>query len=405
MKIKKSRSAFRNPFRPGAGHPPPHLAGRREEREEFLRLLDQDRILENLILTGLRGIGKTVFLDVLRPMALDRDWLWAGGEFSEAASHSESQLSKRIVTDLSVLTAQFALPPEIRSASGVSENALTFDALEGTVADTPGLAVDKLKGVLKKAWTVVSQATGTRGLIFAYDEAQTLGDYADRGEYPRALLLDAFQSLQRQGLPLMLVLAGLPNLFRKLVESRTYAERMFRVRVMDRLSPQESEEAVRKPIEDDDCPLRLADESVREIVERSGGYPYFLQFFGKEAYEALIRQASTGGSCRVPFSEIERRLDFDFFAGRWDRLTERQRELLAVIARLENADSRFAVKDIEARSRELLERPFSASHIVQMLGVLERQGLVFKNRRARYAFAVPLLGQFLRREHTDPRTI
>ena len=403
MKRKKSRSAFRNPFRPGAGHPPPHLAGRRQEREEFLRLLDQDRILENLILTGLRGIGKTVFLDVLRPMALDRDWLWAGGEFSEAASHSESQLSKRIVTDLSVLTAQFALPPEIRSASGVSENALTFDALEGIVADTPGLAVDKLKGVLRKAWTVVSQATEARGLIFAYDEAQTLGDYADRGEYPRALLLDAFQSLQRQGLPLMLVLAGLPNLFRKLVESRTYAERMFRVRVMDRLSPQESEEAVRKPIEDDDCPLRLADASVRQIVERSGGYPYFLQFMCKEVYDAFIQRVDTGRPPSVPFSEIERKLDSDFFAGRWARCTERQRDLLAAIAALDEADGEFAVRDIQAVSPRSPKRPFSASHIVQMLGALERQGLVFKNRRARYAFAVPLLGQFIRREYAEPQ--
>ena len=74
---------FRNPFRPGAGHAPPHLAGRLEEREEFLRLLEQEAILENLLLTGLRGVGKTVLLETFKPLALRNGWFWAGADLSE----------------------------------------------------------------------------------------------------------------------------------------------------------------------------------------------------------------------------------------------------------------------------------------------------------------------------------
>lgn len=391
-------STFRNPFRPGAGHPPPYLAGREFEKNEFVRLLGQDRILENLILTGLRGIGKTVLLDALRPTAVGEGWLWVGGQFSEASGYTEERVGTRILTDLSVLTSQIAVPHSFRHITGPDIPALTFEALQQIWQRTPGLPVDKLKAVLTSAWAVVSQGPGTRGLIFAYDEVQTLNETPERGQYPTALLLDTFQSLQRQGLPLMLVFAGLPNLLRKLVDSRTYAERMFRVCFVDRLSSKESEEAIRRPIADASCPLQLSDESVMEIVKRSGGYPYFLQFICKEVYDTAIQQVSAGETALVPVPQIERKLDSDFFAGRWARCSDRQRDLLGLIAQLESPDTEFAVKDVEALSRDRLDKPFSSSHIVQMLAALERKGLIFKDRRARYAFAVPLFGQFIRRE-------
>lgn len=391
-------SATRNPFRPGAGHPPPYLAGREAEKQEFARLLNQERILENLILTGLRGIGKTVLLDALRPTAANEGWLWVGGQFSESSSYDEERTGTRVLTDLSVLTSQVVLPQETRRSTGVDYSALTFDALHELWGKTPGLALDKLKGVLTTAWAVVSQTTEARGLIFAYDEVQTLNEHPESGEYPTALLLDTFQSLQRQGLPLMLVFAGLPNLLRKLVESRTYAERMFRVCFVDRLSAAESEDAIRRPIADVARPLQLTDDSVMEIVKRSGGYPYFLQFICKEVYDAFIQRKSAGGEPSVPIAEIERKLDYGFFAGRWAKCSDRQRDLLGLIARLDNPDAEFAVKDLELLSRTHLDKPFSGSHIVQMLAALERKGLIFKDRRARYAFAVPLFGQFIRRE-------
>lgn len=389
---------FRNPFRPGAGHPPPYLAGREAQKQEFAKLLNQESILENLIFTGLRGIGKTVLLDALRPAAVSEGWLWVNGQFSESSSHTEERVAARILTDVSVLTSQIALPEALRRSTGVGRSALSFEALEQIWERTPGLPVDKLKAVLTNTWAAVSQAPETRGLIFAYDEVQTLNEHPDTGEYPTALLLDTFQSLQRQGLPLMLVFAGLPNLLRKLVESRTYAERMFRVCFVDRLTPAESEDAIRRPIADVSRPLQLTDDSVTEIVNRSGGYPYFLQFICKEVYDAFIQRTSAGAEPSAPVAEIERKLDSDFFAGRWARCSDRQRDLLGLIAQLDESDTEFAVRDVELLSRAHLDKPFSASHIVQMLAALERKGLIFKDRRARYAFAVPLFGQFIRRE-------
>lgn len=392
-------TTLQNPFRPGAGHEPPYLAGRSKERTDFVNLLEQSTVTENMILTGLRGIGKTVLMDyALKPLAIERNWLWVGGEFSETASRSEFSTAVRILTDLSVLTSQVRIEPE--KGSGGPES-LSFDELATLWNDTPGLVVDKLKAVLRTSWSVISRATGAHGLVFAYDEVQNLVNRPEEDEYPIALFLDTFQSLQRQGLPLMLLLSGLPNLFRKLVESRTYAERMFHVCFVSSLSPEESEDAIRKPMERIAQTSRLTDDSVQLIVEKSGGYPYFVQFICKEVYDALIQRARAGDVPTVPIGEIEQKLDADFFAGRWSRCTDRQRDLLGILAALETEapDQEFAVKDIQAMSRSL-DRPFSGSHIVQMLKTLERDGLVFKNRRACYAFAVPLLGQFIRKRQS-----
>src|SRR5665811_1114805 len=102
-----------NPFRPGAGHMPPHLAGRQTERREFERLLKQTTILENLVLTGLRGLGKTVLLETFKPLAIQRGWLWVGADLSEAVSVSEAALAVRLLTDLSVVTSGMVLTTEL----------------------------------------------------------------------------------------------------------------------------------------------------------------------------------------------------------------------------------------------------------------------------------------------------
>ena len=236
------------------------------------------------------------------------------------------------------------------------------------------------------AWSAVSAAYPVRGIIFAYDEAQNLADQAAKEQYPLSLLLDCFQSLQRKGLPLMLVLTGLPTLFPKLVDARTFSERMFRVVFLNRLNAAESEAAIRRPVEDAACPVRLGDRPVRDIVDMSGGYPYFIQFICREVYDAFIGRVDSGEQTPVPVEEIERKLDADFFAGRWSRATDRQRALLVVISRLPNCDDEFTVQEVVEESRRGPDKPFSASHVNQMLAALASQGLVFKNRHGRYCF-------------------
>lgn len=389
---------FTNPFRPGAGHRPPYLAGRGEETNEFKRLLCQDIILENLILTGLRGVGKTVLLDTFKPIAVNAKWLWVGTDLSESSSISEERVVLRLLTDLSVVTAGYQVAEDVTSTIGFGAKpqkapiTLDFNTLEQIYSSTPGLPSDKLKRVLELVWEAVRNRT-ERGLIFAYDEAQNLSDHATQDQYPTSLLLDVFQSIQKKGIPFMLILVGLPMLFPKLVEARTFAERMFRVVFLDRLAESDSEDAILKPIEDSRCPITLDKQSVQLIIEISGGYPYFIQFICREMYDAFVQ-----GQTSVPIKEITRKLDSDFFAGRWARATDRQRELLTVIAKLDNADSEFSVHEITEKSKQELDKPFSASHINQMLAALTNAGLIYKNRHGKYSFAVPLLDRFILRQ-------
>ena len=399
MKTKQ----FRNPFRPGAGHMPPYLAGREAESQEFRSLLSQDTILENMVLTGLRGVGKTVLLETFKPLAIQQGWLWTGTDLSEATSISEENLAIRIMTDLAIVTSAIRVPGEELRAVGFARSRtreirpLDFSTLVEIYNTTPGLGTDKLKAILEFVHRCLSQQH-KRGVIFAYDEAQNLADHAAAKQFPLSLLLDTFQSIQRRDIPFMLVLTGLPTLFPKLVEARTFAERMFHVVFLDRLTKTDCRDAVLKPIQSARCPITFTNKSVEAIIDMSGGYPYFIQFICREVFDLFIQKVNTGEKAEVPLEAIGRKLDSDFFAGRWTRATDRQRELLTVIAHLPNCDSEFTVQEVVEVSRERLKKPFSSSHVNQLLVSLSDAGLVYKNRHGKYSFAVPLLGGFILRQ-------
>ncbi|MDR1311033.1 MAG: ATP-binding protein [Burkholderiaceae bacterium] len=398
------QESFKNPFRPGAGHRPPYLAGRTAEQDEMKQYLDQRLVTQNVILTGLRGVGKTVLLETVKPIAMEAGWLWAGADMSESASVTEDNLALRILTDIAPVTAALAiaekkhLPPGFLSVEETMRQPLDFGLLNAIYRQEPGLVSDKLKSVLTFVWTMLSGTT--KGIVFAYDEAQNLADHAAKSQYPLALLLEVFQSLQRKGIPFLLVLTGLPTLLPKLIESRTYSERMFHVISLKQLDEQASREAIMKPIEDAQCPVRFTEEVVETICRLSGGYPYFIQFICKEIYDIWVAKAVSGREVSdVPITDIVMKLDNDFFQGRWARVTDRQKELLKAIVALPTCDDEFTVQEIVGASRMLLEKAFSGSHVTQMMSSLSNQGLVFKNRHGKYSLAVPLLAAFIRRQY------
>ena len=263
---------------------------------------------------------------------------------------------------------------------------------------------DKIKTALMLVWDAISQQNLDRkGIIFAYDEAQTMRDHAQNKQYPLSMLLDIFQSIQKMGIPFMLALTGLPTLFPKLIEARTYAERMFRVVSLSVLSNTECKEAITKPVEKvANAPLYFTESSVKTIINYSGGYPYFIQFICREVYDVWMNALGTGTEIEqipsVPMEGIIQKLDADFFAGRWARLTDRQRELLTVIAHIDSGDGEFSVQEVVGKSKEILSNPFSASHTNQMLATLSKNGLIYKNRYGKYSFAVPLMAQFVLRQ-------
>jgi hypothetical protein len=399
-------AAITNPFRPGAGHPPPYLAGREDERLEFTRTLRQEPVLSNLVLTGLRGVGKTVLLETFRPIAIEAGWRWAGNDLSESASVGEEQLALRLITDLGACLQDVVISDQEAHRIGFHASVerrvvrCDFALLRAVFDHTPGLPSDKLKAVLDLAHASLSK-TKSRGIVFAYDEAQNLGDRAEAHQYPLSMLLEVFQSAQRKESPFLLVLTGLPTLFPKLVEARTFAERMFHVMTLGRLTDAESRDAILKPIEKVRAAVKFTETGVKEIVEHSAGYPYFIQYLCREMFDAYLQQRA-GGRERpiVTTSETLRKLDSDFFAGRWHRATDRQRDLLGLVADLPTSDDEFTVQEIVEQSKRTA-RPFTASHVSQILSKLAENGLVYKNRHGRYAFAVPLLGDFIRRRKRE----
>ena len=406
---------LQNPFRPGAGHMPPYLAGREQEKEEFAKLLRQDTILENLILTGLRGIGKTVLLETFKPTAISAGWLWAGTDLSESTSISEENLATRLIADLAVVTSsividygtakrQHGFPRGEDDAPASTKIGLNYPTLRAIFDRAPGLISDKLKTVLEFVWPHV-KTTGKRGIIFAYDEAQNLADHANKDQFPLSLLLDVFQSLQRKNIRYMLALTGLPTLFPKLVEARTYSERMFHIVFLDPLNEDETTKAIRKPL--DNFPLKVLPHSINKIWQITCGYPYFVQYVCREVFDVWVQAHNEGEvTPSIPLKEIIRKLDVDFFAGRWARATDRQRDLLGIIAMLPHCDSEFSVQDIVGnQANKILEKPFSSSHVNQMLTSLSDAGLVYKNRHGKYSLAVPLLGDFIKRQSDQVTTI
>lgn len=136
-------SEIKNPFKPGAGHQPPYLAGRDAEKNEFSRLISQTTILENLVLTGLRGVGKTVLLEQLKPIAQQAGWLWIGTDLSESASLNEENIATRLLTDLSVITSSVVISQYVKQGVGFTSESqhinqtLNFSALSQLYVQTP----------------------------------------------------------------------------------------------------------------------------------------------------------------------------------------------------------------------------------------------------------------------------
>lgn len=139
-------------------------------------------------------------------------------------------------------------------------------------------------------------------------------------------------------------------------------------------------------------------------MARIGRVPLLYSVICREVFDAFIQRLDSNDTARpeIPIEPIQRKLDTDFFAGRWSRVTDRQRELLWVIAHLQGADEEFTIQELVKLGKQMLTKPFSPSHTNQMLASLAEQGLVYKNRFGKYSFAVPLLGDFIVRTYDPP---
>jgi hypothetical protein len=309
------------------------------------------------------------------------------------------------MADLSIVSSGITLkklktkPLGFAGTETETDLSLSYKRIELLYKEAPGLESDKLKFILEFTWECIKEnMPHVKGLVFAYDEAQSLADDVKNKKYALTMLLDVFQSIQRKQIPFLLLLSGLPTIQSKLIESRTYSERMFTLLFLNKLSDEDSKLAITKPIERENTPINLDDKSINVIIKKSGGYPYFIQFICKETFDVFLQQQAAGQKLEVPIDSIMLKLDGDFFSGRWGILTDRQRVLLSIIARLENSDGEFTVQEIATESKKYQTAAFGGSQVNQMLASLITVGLIFKNRFGKYSFAVPQLNEFILRQ-------
>jgi hypothetical protein len=389
----------RNPFAPGAGQRPPELAGREKEIAAFdvvLERVARGRPERSLVLTGLRGVGKTVLLGELRSMAVRRGW-GAGKIEARPDAGLRRPLSAALHRAVRDLAVRHRAPDRVEQVLGV----LKAFALRASPSDSklrdrwqPGIDVPPTQGRadsgdieidLVELFTDVAelaQDVGT-GVALLIDEMQDV--MAD----DVSALCAACHELSQSGAPFVVVGAGLPHLPAVLSASKSYSERLFRYVRIDRLDRVDADQAVVAPVAREDA--SITDEALDALFDAAGGYPYFIQAYGKAAWDAAPSNPITAEDVGVAAPEAEAELAVGFFGSRYERATPAEREYLRAMAELTKgkSDEGAATADIAGH---LSRKPSSLSPARDSL---IKKGLIYSAERGRIAFTVPHFGRYL----------
>lgn len=389
---------MRNPFAPGAGQRPPELAGRDKEVKAFEVVLERvarGRPERSLVLTGLRGVGKTVLLGELRSMALRRGW-GTGKIEARPDAGLRRPLAAALHRAIRDLAVRHRAPDRVEAALGVLKAfALRSNPADAKLRDRwqPGIDVPATQGRadsgdieidLVELFTDVAelaQDVGT-GVALLIDEMQDL-----RADDISALCA-ACHELSQSGAPLVVVGAGLPHLPAVLSASKSYSERLFRYVRIDRLSREDADRAVLAPIEREGAGIHV--EALDALFDASGGYPYFIQAYGKAAWDAAPDDPITALDVSVAAPEADAELAVGFFGSRYERATPAEREYLRAMA--EMTDGKDAGVNTAQVAEHLARKPSSLSPARDSL---IKKGLVYSAERGQIAFTVPHFGRFL----------
>lgn len=383
----------KNPYRPGVGVRPLFLAGRDGPLRRFAAMLRAaPEQPASMRVAGLRGVGKTVLLDVFAERARESEWepafleLQPAHNTDEAIGATFSGLLERTRERLSRLA-------RLRSAAGKALQAASLSVTWEEISLSVSFGSEREEDLARDLFETVELALsrGRTGLVLLLDEAQLIRDERGRhGEHPLSLLIAPVVALQRQELPLALVVCGLPMLTANLQKARSYSERLFRGEDIDSLEPQEALAAFMRPLE---RTSRTAEIAVAEaVVEEVEGYPYFLQLWGSELWDA----ADLAGVDRFTVELLEAtrpdiygRLDRDFYEPRVATLTPAEQDLLVATAACPYPPLRSA--DI---SRTSDRRP---GNVNVLLGRLVEAGALYRIRKAEYAYTAPKFRDYLLR--------
>ncbi len=395
---------IRNPYAPGAGQRPPELAGRDRELKQFEVTLERvaaGRPDRSMVLSGLRGVGKTVLLNALRSQAVNRAWgtgkIEARPEQSlrlplaQAVNAAVREVAHRHrdpdrVDQVSGVLKSFALRTELKDRKGSSSSARRWQppidvaAARGR-ADSGDLELD-----LVELFTDVASLARDLGVGVALfvDEMQ------DIPAPELGALCGACHEISQQGAPLIVVGAGLPHLPVALAASKSYAERLFRYVSVDRLPRAMADRAWTVPAGTEQVDYESA--ALDELYALTDGYPYFVQAYGKVTWDFAVASPIRACDVRDAAPEAEAELAVGFFGARYDRATPAERDYMSAMADLGEGVGDLAVKSADIASH-LGRKPQSLS---PARDGLIKKGLVFSGERGTVAFTVPHFGKFLR---------
>ena len=384
---------IKNPFSPGAGSPPPELAGR-DGTLELARVLlgrvQAGRPEKSLLLTGLRGVGKTVLLNEMERLAQD-----AGYRTILVEAHEGKSLAvllaphlRRLLFDLDRIAGAGN-----KARRGIAVLKSFLSAITIKVGDLDiGLDIEPEKGAadsgdlevdLPALFTAVGEAAQERGTAVALliDEIQ----YFSSSEL--SALIMAMHKMQQRQLPVVLMAAGLPILPGLAGESKSYAERLFSFPVVGPLPEADSIRALQEPVQAAGESFEPA--ALHEIYQMTRGYPYFLQEWGYQAWNHAAASPISLLTVKESSATVSQRLDENFFRVRFDRLTPREKKFLRAMA-------------------ELGVGPYRSGDIADVLGAkintlgpvrasLIKKGMVYSPAHGDMAFTVPLFDEFMRR--------
>ncbi|MDP3673825.1 MAG: ATP-binding protein [Novosphingobium sp.] len=388
--------ARRNPFAPGAGSRPPELAGRKDVLETVaiaLHRIRHGRHAQSMILLGLRGVGKTVLLNAMRRAAEGEGILCVPIEAPEGQSLPAMLVPALRTALLKLDRGQAAMTLAKRGLGALARFVrafkLSYGELEASIdLGEIGVAdIGDLESDLIDLIDLAGAAAAERGtaLVLFIDELQ----YVPEREL--AALITALHRARQNERPITLVAAGLPQLAGQMGKAKSYAERLFLFSTIGPLDEDAASAAIVHPIEAEDCAIEPA--AVAQIIAVTRGYPYFLQEWGKQSWDAARACPITAGDVELAHPTALAALDDSFFRVRFDRLTPSEKRYLRAMA------------DLPAGAGE---GPFASTAIADHIGrkpssfgpvraSLIAKGMIYTPGYGETAFTVPMFGAFMRR--------
>jgi len=384
---------IRNPFAPGAGTPPPELAGRDALREAVHIALERARIgrpAKSVMLVGLRGAGKTVLLDRMRDDAEAAGIHTLRLEAPEGRSLPAllaPQLRQALLRLSQVEKARDFAVRALRALTGFAKGLkLTYNDIEvgfdheaePGLADNGDLEHD-LQALIEQSG-LAARAAGTALALFI-DELQYVP------EAQLAALITALHRTEQRQLPVVLVGAGLPQLRGQMGNAKSYAERLFDFPFIGALPPEAAAQAIVKPLHDEG--VAITPQALDEILRLSQGYAYFLQAWGSHTWLAADSSPIDVDAVDKASVTAMAGLDEGFFRVRFDRCTPKEKKYLRAMAELGEGPHRSG--DIAACLDE------KVSSLAPTRSSLIAKGMIWSPNHGDTAFTVPMFGAFMTR--------